>query len=305
MSDIIYSNSVLTDARGIPQAPSDIVASLKRIDDRLDLLHLRPSEVEYLDNPNARGTWAIIINWTDHDPRRARIQSGELDPTAAFDYIVTLPMDCPPDQARAYFEKAVKGAAHMPESHTLLDRVRLWNEKQAEKNAAGSRSSDCEIGRQQSQSGFGRERLGGGTVVSSFGGLAKPDEPKSCLSLSGCSKRSGRKPHSAERSRESRSLGVAETSLAAGRLRRRYGVGLHTRRRSRPADRYRARSHMAPDTGRQSVLPHVAQDADVRRAGQISHERFVGLGGRRAGEALPRAQSVDRQLRLRRQVRRR
>jgi hypothetical protein len=178
MSDIIYSNSVLTDARGIPQAPSDIVQSLKRIDDRLDLLHLRPSEVEYLDNPNARGTWAIIINWTDHDPRRARIQSGELDPTAAFDYIATLPMDCPPDQARAFFEKAVKGAAHMPEAHTLLDRVRLWNEKQAETNAQGARELGLEILDANKANPDMAESLGVGTVVSSFGGLEKREEPK-------------------------------------------------------------------------------------------------------------------------------
>jgi hypothetical protein len=177
MSDIVLSNTALSNARGIPQAPSEIVASLKRIEDRLDLLHLRPSEVEYLDNPNARGTWAIIINWTEHDARRARIRSGELDPTAAFDYITALPFDCPPDHARAFFEKAVKGSAHLPEARYLLDHVREWNAKQAEKNSQGARELGLEILDANKANPDMAESLGVGTVVSSFGGIETPVTP--------------------------------------------------------------------------------------------------------------------------------
>lgn len=173
MSDIILSNAVLSNARGIPQAPSDIVASLKRIEDRLDLLHLRPSEHEYIGDPNARGTWAIIINWLGNDPRRSRIQSGELDPTAAFDYICALPFDCPPDQARTYFEKAVKGAPHMPEARYLLDHCTKWNEKQAEKNAEGARELGMEILDRNKSNPVMADSLGVGTIVTSAGGIEK------------------------------------------------------------------------------------------------------------------------------------
>jgi hypothetical protein len=178
MSDIAWSNQVLTNARGIPQAPSDIVAALKRIDDRLDLLHIRPSEHEFEQNPGSMGTWAIIMNWTDHDPRRARIRSGELDPTAAFDYIVGLPIDCPVEQARAFFEKAVKGAPHMPEAHTLLDRCSKWNEKQQAANQSGAMELGLEILDANKANPVMADSLGVGTVVSSFGGLEKPAEPK-------------------------------------------------------------------------------------------------------------------------------
>lgn len=171
MSDIIHSNAVLTNARGIPQAPSEIVAPLKRIDDRLDLLHLRPSEFEYEGNPNARGTWAIIIEWLQNDPRRERIRTGELDPTAAFDYITSLPMDCPPDQARAFFEKAVKGASHMPEARTLLDRCSKWNETQAQKNMEGAKELGLEILDANKANPEMADSLGVGTVVTSAGGF--------------------------------------------------------------------------------------------------------------------------------------
>jgi hypothetical protein len=174
MSDIAWSNQVLTNARGIPLAPADIVASLKRIDDRLDLLHIRPSEHEYFDNPQAQGTWAIILNWTEHDPRRSRIRSGELDPTAAFDYLVSIPMDCPIEQARPFFEKAVKGAAHMPEARTLLERSSNWNAKQAERNAEGAKELGLELLDANKANPDMAESLGVGTVVSSFGGLEKP-----------------------------------------------------------------------------------------------------------------------------------
>jgi hypothetical protein len=174
MSDLILSNAVLTNARGIPQAPSDIVASLKRIDERLGLLHLRPSEVEYEGNPQAQGSWAIIIEWAQNDPRRARIRSGEIDPTAGFDYLTTLPFDCPPDQARAYFERAVKGAAHMPEARTLLNRVSEWNAKQAELNAAPIAELAAQIADASKGNPDFAEAVGGGTVVTSAGGIDKP-----------------------------------------------------------------------------------------------------------------------------------
>jgi hypothetical protein len=135
---------------------------------------LRPSEVEYLDNPNARGTWAIIINWTDHDPRRARIRSGELDPTAAFDYIARYRFDCPPDQARAFFEKAVKGAAHMPEAHTLLDRVQTLEREAGGEEQRRARASSGSKSWTPTKPIPTWPSAGVGTVVSSFGGIEKP-----------------------------------------------------------------------------------------------------------------------------------
>jgi hypothetical protein len=157
------------------------------------LLHLRPSEVEYLDNPNARGTWAIIINWTDHDPRRARIRPVSSIRPRRSTTSPTLPMDCPPDQARAFFEKAVKGAAHMPEAHyAARSRETLEREAQAEKNSAGRARAGARILDANKANPDMAESLGVGTVVSSFGGIEKPTPSASEteLSLSACSKRS-------------------------------------------------------------------------------------------------------------------
>jgi hypothetical protein len=196
MSDIIHSNPVLTNARGIPQAPTDIVDALRRIDDRLDLLHIRPAEYEYEGNPKARGTWAIIINWLENDPRRERIRIGELDPTAAFDYIVALPIDCPLDQARAFFERAVKGAAHMPEARTLLDRCSHWNEQQAQKNMQGARELGLEILDANKANPDMADSLGVGTVVTSAGGIEKQPPALPVVEV--------RKPNFVERMKEAK-----------------------------------------------------------------------------------------------------
>jgi hypothetical protein len=166
---------MLTNHLGAPEAPTDVVRGLKAIDERLDLMHIRPSQHEMEENPNARGRWAFILHWLAGDPRRERIKIGELGWDAAFDYIGEIPFDCDVNEARAYFEKCMKRSSHLSEAGTLLDRVREWNTKQMQTNQEEVEELGLEIlDRYKGNADFAAS-LGVGTVVTSAGGLAKPE----------------------------------------------------------------------------------------------------------------------------------
>lgn len=79
--------------RGIPQAPADVVRRLREIDPHLALRCYRWG---------VEDQWTIVWEWTDTDPRQARVQSGEIDPSTAVDILAYLPLEVRPDDVPGY-----------------------------------------------------------------------------------------------------------------------------------------------------------------------------------------------------------
>lgn len=79
--------------RGIPQAPADVVRRLREIDPNLALRCYRWG---------VEDQWTIVWEWTETDPRQARVQSGEIDPKTAVDILAYLPLEVRPDDVPAY-----------------------------------------------------------------------------------------------------------------------------------------------------------------------------------------------------------
>lgn len=58
--------------------------------------------------PQSGEHWAICLEWAGNDPRRAKVQSGDMAPERAHDIIGFLPMTCGADEAPAYIERSMR-----------------------------------------------------------------------------------------------------------------------------------------------------------------------------------------------------
>lgn len=81
---------------GEPVPPQEAVKKLRQIDPRLSLKWV----------PSAAGAyWGIIETYGEHDPRWARVNSGELPRELAFDLRAMLPPDCSAEEAVGFVER--------------------------------------------------------------------------------------------------------------------------------------------------------------------------------------------------------
>lgn len=113
----------LVTAQGVPTAAKAIKDRLVEIHPQLGLC-LMP----WPDPPFER--WAVTYWWDDSDPRRAGVRDGSLAPDRAFDILLILPEDCPPDQAYGYLVNSLKAwSGSRADIAKLLDRVHHYNAK--------------------------------------------------------------------------------------------------------------------------------------------------------------------------------
>lgn len=179
---------MITTSQGIPVAPSEIRSALKRVDERLDLLHMKPPiGAGGIIQPNL-GTWAFVMRWREDDPRRAMIRRGEMAPDADFDYLGEIPVDCPIDQAYSYFVAHVNRHRE-GDVASLRERVERWNRAAQAQAADATREIAMEALDRLKGVPEVAEALGGGTVVkSSLGGVVRepmsdPAEPRSAAEI--------------------------------------------------------------------------------------------------------------------------
>lgn len=86
---------VLFNSAGQPEPSPETSRRLRAIHAGLFLKFLGDSEP----------FWAVCMTWEPEDRRWATVQSGEVNPSRAFDIIGYLPMDCPAEQAPGYLER--------------------------------------------------------------------------------------------------------------------------------------------------------------------------------------------------------
>jgi hypothetical protein len=99
---------------GRPLPPTELVEKLRQFDPRIGLFY-------------TNAAWAITEAWTEEDPRRARIQAGEMQPEFAFDIAGYLPVTCSLDEALPYIERELRN--HTAESFAALRyTAQHWNE---------------------------------------------------------------------------------------------------------------------------------------------------------------------------------
>lgn len=106
---------LIRDFDGIPQPSPELVQRLKRFDPRIGI---RYSKV----------AWQITEDWTENDPRRAGIRSGETDPRFAFDICGYLPISCDVSQAPAFIERELSSWSPT-QFQALREATRRWNEE--------------------------------------------------------------------------------------------------------------------------------------------------------------------------------
>lgn len=123
----------LRDAVGKPLPPTDVVARLKRVDDRLGLEFM---SYPLRDGPNYNYIeyWAITCAWTDEDKRRHLVQINQLPEGSERDVVCMLPIDCSVNEAFGYFEKNVRQFRERKDFERILSRVHEYNETQTQEN---------------------------------------------------------------------------------------------------------------------------------------------------------------------------
>lgn len=99
---------------GRPQPPQDLLERIRRYDSRLGLFY-------------TNAAWAITEAWREDDQRRQWIQSGEVQPEAAFDICGYLPITCSLDEAPAYIEQMLRSYT-LDQYTALRQAVTHWNE---------------------------------------------------------------------------------------------------------------------------------------------------------------------------------
>lgn len=114
-------------ADGRPLPPQDLLERIQRFDPRIGLFY-------------TNAAWAITEAWKDDDPRRERIQQGEMQPEFAFDVCGYLPVTCSLDEALPYIERELRNVS-AEQFAALRYTVNHWN--------------DVEIGDQQEQAVLG------------------------------------------------------------------------------------------------------------------------------------------------------
>lgn len=99
---------------GRPQPPLELIAKLQQYDPRVGLFY-------------TNAAWAITEAWKEDDPRRARIQQGDMQPEMAFDICGYLPITCSLDEALPYIERELR--VHTAESFAAIRYVAShWND---------------------------------------------------------------------------------------------------------------------------------------------------------------------------------
>ena len=119
---------MLRDTMDRPLPLTNVVESLRRVDDRLDLKYVVYHHRDGV-NTNRDERWAIILRWSETDPRRVMIQRGQMDPGADFDVMAYLPLDCSPEEAFHYFASSAKQFHRKDDVERLLSRIDKYNEK--------------------------------------------------------------------------------------------------------------------------------------------------------------------------------
>lgn len=107
---------MLVNVGGEPIAPASADAFLRTVDPLFFLKWVNGGKYAF-------SYWAIMRRWEERDPRRERIQRGELPASADADVFHFLPADCPAEQVEGYvlrfFQRSVdkpKEAAQAAES---------------------------------------------------------------------------------------------------------------------------------------------------------------------------------------------
>jgi hypothetical protein len=99
---------------GRPQPPVELIERLKKFDARIGLFYTNAS-------------WAITEAWKETDPRRERIQQGDMQPEMAFDICGYLPITCSLDEALPYIERELR--LHTADSFAALRyTAQHWND---------------------------------------------------------------------------------------------------------------------------------------------------------------------------------
>lgn len=111
----------LLNAQGVPFLAKEIKDRLANIDPRLGLAIDK--------NAGKDAKWAVTYQWSEHDPRRAEVQSGKRDPKLAFDILGYLPEDCPVDTAFDYIQRRFRMLDSRADVRAMLDDIHKFNEK--------------------------------------------------------------------------------------------------------------------------------------------------------------------------------
>lgn len=114
----------LVTAGGIPTVAKHIKDRLHEIDPRLGLA---------IVNGVSGERWCVTYWWGENDPRWEQVLEGRTRPEQAFDPLVYLPADCPPEQAYGYLVNNLKAwSGSRADIKALLDRVHHFNAKAKE-----------------------------------------------------------------------------------------------------------------------------------------------------------------------------
>jgi hypothetical protein len=110
----IRPEDLLRDALGRPQPPSELLARLRRFDDRLGLHY-------------TKAAWAITERWRTEDRRWEWVRNGSVPEAMAFDICGYLPINCSLDEAPAYIERELH--SYTPDQYLKLRAaVAHWND---------------------------------------------------------------------------------------------------------------------------------------------------------------------------------
>lgn len=117
--------------RGVPIPSPSVMERLRLIDPLLDLKPFR-----FGDNGIE---WAATFKWPADDPRRERIQKGEIPPDQDSDIIAFIPLTVSVDEIPAYLEKgltAMYAGNQRGYVERMLARIRSENQKAPEERWA-------------------------------------------------------------------------------------------------------------------------------------------------------------------------
>lgn len=110
----IRAQDLLRGADGRPRPQPELLARLQKYDERVGLFY-------------TNAAWAIIETWRPEDPRRARVQRGEMPEDMAFDICGYLPVTCSVDEAPAYIERELRSYTEH-QFNALRHAVNHWND---------------------------------------------------------------------------------------------------------------------------------------------------------------------------------